>query len=271
MSRWLAIFFSFLLIFPLAARAAPMEMTYQVYAGGVHVVEAHLDLTLKPSTYTAKLSAHTRGFLGKLVPWQGSFITTGAAKGLLPREHQSTSTWKGEDDVAVYRYDATGQFKSLKLIKAGKDETPKNIDPKLTQNTIDVLTATLRMMMGAAKTDACQGKADIFDSRRRFTLTYAPQGKDTLKPSRYSFYQGPAMKCTAEVIPAGGAWKKKPRGWLSIQEQGRKKGALPTLWLAKIDDSLPAVPVRIMIKTDYGTLFLHLSTLKTAKKTYTAS
>ena len=88
------------------------------------------------------------------------------------------------------------------------------------------------------------------------------QGADTIPKSRYTFYQGPARKCTVEVIPKGGAWHKKPRGWLSIQEQGRKQGALPTLWIAKVRDDLPPMPIKIMIKTDYGTMFMHLSAVQ---------
>lgn len=255
-----------LLFLPISAHAAtppaPVTLTYQVYAGGIHVVQADLSLSVKPASYTAKLTSFTRGFLGALVPWKGSFESTGAHKkngAYQVSRHKSVSTWKGSDDIAVYDYDASGNFKKLQMTADGKDKTPKTIDPALTRGTTDILTATLNVMQQAVKTGKCDGSADIFDSRRRFTLKYADQGPDTLKKTSYSFYAGPAMKCTAEVIPGAGNWHKKPRGWLSIQEQGRKKGTMPTLWMAKINPDLPAVPVRIMIKTDYGTLFMHLS------------
>ncbi len=246
------------------AAEAPHRLTYQVYAGGVHVIAADLDLSLTNKTYQADLNAQTRGFLGKLVPWRGSFATQGRGNHahLMPIEHRSVSTWKEKDDTAIYRYDARGAFKSLKLTDDGVDKTPKNIDPALTRQTVDILTATLRMMQNVDAAKACAGKSDVFDSRRRFTLAFAPQGVETLKPSKRSFYTGPAYKCTVEVTPKGGAWKKKPRGWLSIQEQGRKKGTLPTMWVARVQDDLPPVPVRIMMKTDYGTLFMHLSDVR---------
>lgn len=273
MSRLLVIFVSLLLVLSAApAQAAqPAKLTYQIYAGGVHVVEANLTLDQQATRYQTSLTAYTRGFLGKLVPWKGSFATTGSGSGanMKPREHKSVSTWKGSDDIALYRYDAKGQFESLKLTDDGQDKTPKEIDPKLTRDTIDVLTATLRVMHNAKGSKACAGKADVFDSRRRFTLTFTPQGNENLKPSDYNVYQGQAMKCTVEVTPKGGAWKKKPRGWLSIQEQGRKKGTLPTLWFASVDPKLPPVPVKIMVKTDYGTLFMHLAQINVNGKTVT--
>lgn len=45
---------------------------------------------------------------------------------------------------------------------------------------------------------------------------------------------------------------------MSIQEQSRENGSLPTVWMAKMTEDAPAVPVKIRVKTDYGTLFMHL-------------
>lgn len=63
--------------------------------------------------------------------------------------------------------------------------------------------------------------------------------------------------------PDQGKWRKKPRGWLSIQEQGRQKGALPTIWLGQMGADKTYIPVKIRVKTDYGTLFMHLTSYKT--------
>jgi hypothetical protein len=34
---------------------------------------------------------------------------------------------------------------------------------------------------------------------------------------------------------------------------------LPTVWFAKLEQDGPAVPVKIMIKSDYGAMFMHLA------------
>ena len=244
-----------------AAHAEKARLIYNVYAGGMNVIVAPLDVEITGTSYKMSLGAQTRGFLGTMVPWQGSFAAKGARTKdqFSVREYRSTATWKGEDDTAVYSYDAKGQFKNLKLTEGTVDKSPSKIDTALVRDTTDILTATLNVMAKADQTNKCAGSADVFDSRRRFTLKYSPAGADTLKASRYTTYQGPAMKCTVEVIPKGGAWHKKPRGWLSIQEQGRKQGTLPTLWVAKVDPRLPPMPVKILIKTDYGTLIMHMA------------
>lgn len=246
----------------LASSAHAETLTYKVYAGGINVIEAPLQLKITKSNYTADLTAKTRGFLGTLVPWQGTFSTKGSRDKdkLVVKTHRSTSTWKGEEDSASYTFDAKGNLTHLKLRKDGKDETPK-LDSTLTHGVTDILSAALMAFMHAEGGKECIGASDIFDSKRRFTLDFKPAGTETLKESRYTMYQGPAVKCTAEVIPKGGAWHKKPRGWLSIQEQGRKAGLMPTLWVAKVDPNLPPMPIKIRIKTDYGTLFMHLASI----------
>src|SRR5690606_11504706 len=108
------------------------------------------------------------------------------------------------------------------------------------------------------ETGKCEGRNEVFDGKRRFTLLFKHSADEMLESSRYNDYQGPAARCEVEVQPVAGEWHKEPRGWMSIQEQGREKGALPTVWMAKIDENSPAVPVKIRVKTEYGVLFMLL-------------
>ena len=78
---------------------------------------------------------------------------------------------------------------------------------------------------------------------------------------------GPAVACTVEVKPIAGKWHEKPRGWMSIQEQGREKGTMPTVWFAQMAAGEPAVPVKIRVKTEYGALFMHLTSYQGAGHT----
>lgn len=250
-------------------RPVQAHLTYQVYAGGVHVLESRLDLTISDDFYRAFLSSYTKGFLGRLVPWKGSFESTGriinSNERLRIEHHKSISTWKGSDDIAIYTYKKDGSFGTLEMIKDGVKKPSDKIDETLTKNTTDILTATWIMMYNVDKTKKCKNEHAIFDSRRRFKLQFHDGEDENLARSRYNIYSGTAHRCVVEVVPDGGAWHKKPRGWLSIQEQGRKKGTLPTLWIARVDDKLPPVPVRIMIKTNYGTLMMHLTNVDVQK------
>lgn len=246
------------------AKMAPKEvqnMTYELYAGGINAVQATLDVAGSKDSYSMELYASTKGFLGKLVPWKGSFEThgwrlkDGSEK---PELHKSIAFWAGEEDVKEYSYGKDGSFKGLKELKDGKEKPKKKFDDKLVQGTTDVLTASLKVMEHVSETGECKGEDQVFDGKRRFKLIFRHKADEVLTPSKFNLYKGVAARCEVEVVPSGGAWNKKPRGWLSIQEQGREKGSLPTVWLAKIDDKGPAVPVKMRVKTDYGTLFMHL-------------
>ncbi|MCB9988155.1 MAG: DUF3108 domain-containing protein [Rhodospirillales bacterium] len=237
-------------------------MTYEVYAGGINAVQAELDVAYEnDKRYAMKLSARTKGFLAKLAPWKGSFETLGWLKkdGVdRPEEHKSVSVWKEEEEVKTYQYAPDGSFKDYKVIEDGRDYTPKELDEALTKGTTDAMTATLEVMKKVADGGKCEGSSEVFDGRRRYELVFSHESDDTLDSSRYNIYGGTAARCQVEVKPLAGAWHKKPRGWMSIQEQGREKGSLPTVWLAKISEDGPAVPVKIRVKTEYGTLFMHL-------------
>ncbi len=242
------------------AESSLQRMQYQVYAGGINAVEATLALEEKADRYAVDIDAHTRGFLAKIVPWQGTFSTEGWRKNdaLKPEHHRSTAVSGDETEEKNYRYGRDGSFRAYHVVEQGRDTTPEVLDPDLTRGTTDALSAALSVMNSVGKGKPCEGSAEVFDGDRRFRLVFRPVGEEQLTATRYNVYEGPAVMCVAEVVPVTGKWHKKPRGWLSIQEQGRKAGTLPTLWMAKIDKDGPAVPVKMRVKTDYGTLFMHL-------------
>lgn len=259
-----------------AASAAPpaslhtQTMVYELYAGGINAVHAKLDVAYEAGDrYRLELEAETKGFLGKLVPWNGVFATKGwrlKDGSDTPEIHWSEAVWKGDKDVTEYHYDKDGSFKKLTIIEAGKDESPEGLADELVQGTTDSLTATLQAMKAYAEKGSCEGSSEVFDGKRRFKLVFRQVAEDQLSPTEYNVYSGPAARCEVEVMPVSGEWHKKPRGWASIQEQGRQKGSLPTFWVARIDEQGPAVPVKLRVKTDYGTLFMHLVHYKNGVK-----
>lgn len=238
-------------------------MTYQVYAGGINAVDAEMVVEYPDNGhYDIFFEAKTRGFLGKLAPWWGTFESNGwrvNGEGAdRPKLHKSVSSWRDEKEIKEYFYNKDGTFEELKITEEGKDKSPKELEDELVQNTTDALTATLQVMQSIADGSPCQGSSEVFDGKRRFNLVFNDIGAATLERTRYNVYEGEAVKCTVEVDPITGDWHEKPRGWMSIQEQGRERGMLPTIWMGQISDHGPAVPVKVRVKTAYGTLFMHL-------------
>jgi len=245
-----------------AAVAETQTMTYDVYAGGIHALDAKLSIETDKKKYTTRLDSATHGLLKTLAPWSGSFSSKGNLgkdKTPLPLEHLSSSTWKDETEEKRFTYDGKGHFVSYKVTEGGKDKTPDDIDKTLTEGATDLLSATLELLLALPSKQDCKGESLIFDGNRNFKLVFKETSLETLKKSKYNIFDGQTVSCQVEVIPEKGKWRKKPRGWLSIQEQGRQKGALPQIWLGKMDGATTYIPVKVRVKTNYGTLFLHLT------------
>jgi hypothetical protein len=258
-----------------AASPSLQKMEYDVYAGGFHVVSADLTVDLtKKASYYLNLSAYTHGLLAKLAPWKGSFETRGwydaNKKAAQPEEHKSTATWRGELDIDTYRYGKDGSFKEYRVKEHDKAEDVRQPEEALTKDTIDVLTATLAAMQSVADKGACASEDEIFDGKRRYKIMFKDVKQDMLEKTRYNVYAGPAMECIVEVKQLAGKVREKPRGWLSIQEQGRERGTMPTIWFAALEPGQPAIPVKIRVKTAHGTMFMHLTRYENADKTLIA-
>ncbi|MCB1839741.1 MAG: DUF3108 domain-containing protein [Alphaproteobacteria bacterium] len=240
------------------------KMKFEVYASGVNAVSAELQVDLREKDrYRMIFGAETEGFLASMVPWEGTFESKGwvlPGGKQQPELHQSIASWKKEQEIKTYHYSKDGTFLGIETkytTKKPKNEVP---DKALTDQTTDVLTATLVMMEELAKGKKCDSYSEIYDGKRRYGMSFQHQRYVMIKPSRYNVYSGPAVECIVEVIPRGGDWGKKPRGWLSIQEQGRARGTMPTVWFAMVgENNNIAVPVRVRVKTAYGTLFMHMT------------
>lgn len=249
-------------------------MFYDVYAGGIHAVKAEMGVTYTNNDrYNMKIASQTIGFLEKLVPWRGSFETKGwlTKDGNRPELHHSVATWRGDQDMTEYSYNKDGSFKSLKIVEASVDKTPATTDPEIVKGTIDVLTGMLDVMQHIQANGQCEGSSMIFDGKRSFEMVFNHDMDEVLIPTDYNVYEGPSSRCQVEVKPGKGEWHVKPRGWMSIQEQGRQRDSMPTVWFAKVTDDMPAVPVKVRVKTEYGTLFMHLTEYRTGNRVIKAA
>jgi hypothetical protein len=261
-------FVALLLLLPVTAHAMDKQTAiYDVYASGVHVLEAQLDLTEDAGRYDMSFTAHTRGFLAALLPWTGTYVSQGWLENgnYIPELHKSHTVWKDEVDGKEYHYTKEGGLQELIVTEKGKTKK-QEVDPALSKDTIDAYSAALKVLAKVAASGACEGKNDIFDDKRRFTQIFHSRNSSEMQSTEYNIHTGPAAVCEVEVVPNGGKWHKKPRGWMNVQEQGRRLGALPTMWAAKLNENGPAVPVKIMIKTDYGTLLIHLAEYRNGDK-----
>lgn len=255
-----------LLLCPAAAKAGDAyNLTYDVYAGGIHTLQTRMRVETGAQAYHTKFEGETYGLLAKFVPWMGTFDTKGwmVNGGFRPEIHISDTVTKDKREINTFTYAKDSGFKSYSHVIDGKDET-EDLDLSITKGTVDVLTAALQMMDRIAASGKCGGDTLIFDGERSYRLMFRDQGSEKLTANQYNFYAGDAVKCTAQVQPLGGKWHKKPRGWLRVQEQSLAKGMLPTLWMAKLSDATnaPYFPVKAFVKSNYGAFIVNITSFR---------
>lgn len=258
---------------PVAARANTykFEIAYDIYAGGMHLIDITQQFQMSDTAYSSTLVAKPTGFFSKIVPWEGRYSTTGIVKSgqLIPSRHEKTSRWGNERDETIMVFNANGQLTRMtdndwingKAKPPAKDITP---DPALTNNAVDLVTAVLQMLQhaqdsGVQTKQACQSTNTVFDGKRRFAMQFTDLGKSTLDKSKYNAFSGPARRCQIEIKPLAG-FKGKKRGFYKIQEDSRAQGQLPSLWLVPAWSTpvgAPPIPARMLIKSEYGAILVH--------------
>lgn len=239
-----------------------LSLKYDVYAGGFKALNASLMMDLNKKAYDMELDAATQGFIGGLFPWKGSFNTSGhAEKGILiPTVYTARSSWRQALKVTEMNYAPDGRVLKTTTQADGKTTTDRDINQAMSSNAMDLLTGTLLMLQNVKNNDKCTGKFPVFDGKRRFNITLTDEGKEVLPPSKYSSFEGEAVRCTLKVEPVAGFKKKdQKRGWMAVQNHTEQHHKLPTLWLARIKGSNQVVPVRMEIASDYGSVVAHLS------------
>ena len=239
-----------------------MDLQYDVYAGGFHALDATLALDLDKKAYDVGVDAKTQGFIGKIFPWKASYSTSGrSVKGVLvPETSTARSAWRGKMSLTEMDYDPAGRLIKTTTQEGQKTKVNRDIDKNLASNAVDILTGTLLMMQNAKNTQKCEGTFPVFDGKRRFNITLHDDGMDMIQKSKYSRFSGEAMRCTLKMEPvAGFKPQDMKRGWMAVQAHTEARQKDPTIWLARVEENGPVVPVRMEIASQYGTVVAHLS------------
>jgi len=241
------------------------QLTYGIYGGGFQALNIDIDFEFDKTHYKADMRAKPFGVLGHLLPWAGHYMTSGTVKKgvLTPSEHDRISAWRDDQSHLTMTY-KNGVLTELKEIEDEKGKPVSEIVPvpkDMHENTIDLVTSVLDMLVKTSDKNNCTYAQEVYDGRRRFRMTFKDEGVTTIAPSAVNIFSGEAHLCRMELIPLKG-FTGKPRGYYRIQEDARKKGELPVVWLGRAWASGPMVPVRMMVKSDYGTVLMHLKAVK---------
>jgi hypothetical protein len=264
MARIFFMLFLICLYAPAARAAEGRTLGYELYMGGIKAFSADLRLHETADDYSLLMAARSDGLLKLFTTWQGTMETQGAILpdgSALPVFHKTVSVWPDNTQVKEMGWTSDGTLARLRIVEEGETSGLKDIDKRLGDDSVDILTASLAILHDTARSGRCDDAIEVFDGKRRFRIVGTEKGHERLQASRYNIYTGDALRCEFSFIPQGGDWHEKLKGWMAIQEEGHKAGARPTVWLARLRDGM-TVPVKMQAKTGYGTFMMHLSALR---------
>lgn len=236
------------------------ELNYQIYGGGMHAIDAAVNIDINKRTYQGELRAETRGTIGDLFPWNNQVTANGLLKGrnLQPAYHHSANSWFGKARSVTLSYNPDGSFKQIETTPTPAQDKRDPVAPELTTGTVDILSGALTFLQRTSLGESCNQKIPIFDGRRRFNLVITEVGYEDLQPNHYGFYSGRAKVCDLSLERVAGFWKQNQAAWT---EDGDARLRL-TFWLAQLEPGGKFVPVKARSYGEFGTAFAHLYTAK---------
>jgi hypothetical protein len=244
------------------ATAMTVDLEFDVYGGGLYLAQGAVTLNADvaantPSPYKARVRMAASKWLGYITGF--TYLAESSGSYARPDFHSASFSTERHlrsrknrlairfgDDVHV---DTEPAVASEKL-----DRVPQD----MRRATIDPLSTALAVVAAADTAAPCTGTYPVYDGLRRFDIVMAPIGPTELKASSYSMAAGPALACTARLIPIAGFKDARDTG--AAFSQGVERTA--TMWFARIEPGAPMVPVRGLIETALGNFYVHIVALK---------
>lgn len=234
-----------------------LGLDYGLYVGGLQALDFSTRVELSQARYDIRFQARTDGFIARLFP----FVMEARSRGvradgrLRPQRYQTANRWGSDGDKRWVALDypkgaGTGEVVPVVAAQPLSEQDDRAIVPQpARQATVDPISAIYGLVINAEA--GCGGRREIFDGRRRYNIVAEDRGNATLEPSDYAVYDGPARLCRLTVEMVEGFWTK-------YDMKDRYPDTID-VWMARVADGLPPLPVRLEAETMLGGLRVHLT------------
>lgn len=241
-----------------AAETSPaqvIDLTYDVYLGGLHIFTFDVDMMLQPDRYRVMAEGETRGMMDWLYAWDVRLAAEGSDEDgrLAPRNYVVESAWQSEQRSLELGFAGEGRYE---LQRDPPPEPDPEVDSRLPETLppgiVDPLSLALAASRSLAENGRCDQTLPVFDGQRRYDVFVRHVDTAILPPSEYSIYDGPAVRCSFRV--------ERISGFRKDRRQGRQGDtAPPTIWVAEIRADMPPLPVRYEGQIALGSIVVHLT------------
>jgi len=240
-----------------SASARTIDLTYEVYLGGLHIFTLDVDMALQRDRYRLSASGQTQGMVGWMYGWDVKLAAEGADRSgrTEPLRYDTDSQWQGNRRKVHLRFSEDGRYELERTPPPEPDpDIEGGLPERLPEGTVDPLSLAVAASRSLMANGRCDQTLPVFDGQRRYDLTLGQIDEATLPASEYSIYHGAAMRCSVSMKRISGfrkSWKSK-RQWDA-------PSSAPMVWVARIQPDLPPVPVRYDGAIVLGNIVIHLT------------
>lgn len=239
-------------LLPLSGERVAFE--YEAYKGGFRVMDIGIDLDLSdPGAYRIKLDGELVGAPALLFTYEIAIAVQGrmSQSGPQPERYRidSVNGKKRKPEWLQLDFDAR-RVPQVSGEPLPKDEARPPVSEPRRRGASDLLSSLLKVVQDVALTGGCELEAAVFDGRRRFDVVSTDAGLRSLPKSSINIFSGEARLCEIRVKPIAG-----------YRFDGRDTKTLPQVieaYMAAPAPDLPAVPVRMIVRTGWGPVLVHL-------------
>jgi len=242
---------------PIMAR--PLSADYEVYVGGVHLLDATAYVNLVQQHYHMVARAQTVGMWNDIFPWETTVESEGkaASEEIEPAHHKTMSAWKHKPQTVLLNYLPDGRVE-IAPESTDAPEPQDRLDAALVNKTLDPLSGVLQLMAHYTTHDDCNDSTAVFDGKRRFDLLTEDQGVVHLRPSEMTVFSGEAHKCALRFKLIAGQPKDMESRTFWVNAKGRENRPPFTIWMGKLRPDLPPMPVMAETSSPFGYVMIYL-------------
>lgn len=237
----------------------PLQAVFDVYVGGLHLIEATIDYRPTKTNYVAVTQAKTYGLWGRMLEWHTELSSQGRIgyDRFWPQQFSMTDVWKNKPKTTRLVYEKSGLVRT-EFDPPNNDKNREIVTDEQRKGTYDPVAGLMQMLAHVAMHNQCTLTMPIFEGKRRFDVIGHDAGYDVIDSQGYGFYTGKARRCTTDFKMIAGEWKDRApsKFWQrSETEEGRDPF---TIWLAPIGPKGFELPVRLESASLFGLIVVHL-------------
>ena len=234
--------------------------TYDVYVGGVHLIQAESYFEEKNGKYHARVNAHTYGFWYRMLPWDSVLEVRGKLKNnkFTPVEFFTRDEWDHKPKITKLHFKKNGDV-NPEFDPPSHDENREIVTQKMRHGSLDPVSALFQLLAHVDAEKSCNTTVPVFDGKRRFDITGTDFGTEYVDEEDYGIFKGDARVCDAGFTMIAGEWKdRKPsKFW---QKSETEDGRDPFhIYLAPVGPGGKELAIRLESSSVFGLIIGHLS------------